>query len=38
MKVSAIKFFGFIGGINDMKFDVKDLQSQIDRLKGKEKR
>jgi predicted RNase H-like nuclease (RuvC/YqgF family) len=24
--------------INDMKFDVKDLQSQIDRLKGKEKR
>jgi len=24
--------------INDMKFDVKGLQSQIDRLKGKEKR
>lgn len=24
--------------VNDMKFDVKDLQSQIDRLKGKEKR
>ena len=24
--------------VNDMKFDIKDLQSQIDRLKGKEKR